>query len=115
MNCEYVREYYNVPARIGLVVIYKDKQGIIYKDGGAYIAVNFDTDNAGICSYIHPTDPDLIYTAEIKSLRKMTRSQKHYQDWLECDSGLSFAEYMGMDKDTIKYKHQRAYLIESIK
>ena len=107
MNCEYVREYYNVPAKIGLVVVYKEKRGIIYKDGGAHIAVNFDTDKAGMCHYIHPTDPDLVYTSEIKPLRKMTHSQKHYQGWLDSDSGLSFAEYMGMDKETMEYKRQR--------
>jgi len=103
-NCEYVRNYYGVPARIGLLVVYNDKKGQIYKDGGAYISVNFDSDKAGVCKNIHPIDPNLVYTDKVLPLRKMTHSQKHYQDWLNFDDGLSFAEYMDMDKDTLKYK-----------
>ena len=93
-NCEYVRDYYKVPACIGRVIEYKGRKGIISKDGGNYIAVNFDDDKPVSTINIHPTDPGLKYIG-IGKIREMTRSQQRYQDYVDADTGLSFAEYMG--------------------
>lgn len=60
-NCEYVREYYGVPACIGRIIRYKDDLGVIVKDGGNYIRVAFDKDKPGVTYNIHPTDDDLTY------------------------------------------------------
>lgn len=92
-NCEYVRNYYGVPACIGREVIYKGDKGIISKDGGNYICVNFLNDKPGVTCNIHPTDPDLTYEG-IGKVRKPTRSQQRYQDYLSSESDLSFFEWI---------------------
>jgi hypothetical protein len=56
MNCEYVRQYYGVPACIGRRVMVYSKPGIIAEDRGNYIGVNLDTDKPGRVSNYHPTD-----------------------------------------------------------
>jgi len=93
----YVKQYYGVPADIGRCVTYRDKPGIIYEEGGNYVAVNFDSDKPGHCHYIHPTDPGLIY-GEMGQIRKMTKSQQRYRLWQQADSCLTFAEYIGIKK-----------------
>ena len=93
----YAKQYYGVPADIGRRVEYSGKPGIIYKDGGNYVAVNFDEDKPGVCSNIHPTDPGLKYL-EIGKPRKMTRSQKNYREFLDSECDLSFAEWMGFSR-----------------
>jgi hypothetical protein len=90
----YCKSYYGVPSDIGRRVEYDGKLGIIYKDGGNYIAVNFDSEKPGVCANIHPTDPLLKYL-EMGTVRKMTRSQKTYQEFLDADCGFSFGEWIG--------------------
>ncbi len=93
MACEYVREYYGVPAEIGRRVVVGGKPGIIAEDRGHYIGVNLDQDKPGVVCNVHPTD-DVEYL-EIGVIRKMTRSQQRYRDYLRADSTLSFAEWIG--------------------
>jgi hypothetical protein len=93
----YVKDYYGVPADIGRQVTYKGNPGIIYEDGGNYVAVNFESDKPGHCQYVHPTDPGLLY-GEMGHVRKLTRSQHKYREWMRSDCGLTFAEYLGIDK-----------------
>lgn len=81
MNCDYVRNYYGVPAEIGRRVSYRGKEGVIYRDGGNYIAVNFDHEKPGVITNIHPKDENLKYL-EMGKLRKMTRSQARYRRYL---------------------------------
>lgn len=81
MSCEYVRDYYKVPAEIGRRVIVNGKPGVIARDCGHYIGVNFDGDKPGVISHCHPT-----WKVEYQGMgkvRKMTRSQARYQRWLE--------------------------------
>jgi len=92
-DCEYVRNYYGVPACIGRLVIYKGEQGVISRDGGNYICVNFDKDKPGVTCNIHPTDPNIIYEG-IGKVRKLTRSQQRYQDYISSDLGLTFFEWI---------------------
>jgi hypothetical protein len=89
----YVKDYYNVPDDVGRQVTYKGRVGVIYETGGNYVNVNFDDTKPGIISYIHPKDPDLTF-GEIVVIRKITRSQRRYQDYLRSDSGYSFKEYL---------------------
>ena len=56
MNCEYVRNYYGVPACIGRKVMVYGKPGIIVEDRGNYIGVNLDENNSGVVHNYHPTD-----------------------------------------------------------
>lgn len=94
---EYAKQYYGVPSDIGRRVEWRGNPGIIYRDGGNYVAVNFDSDKPGICSNIHPTDPDLKYL-EIGKPRKMTRAQQNYQEYIRSETSLTFAEWIGAKK-----------------
>jgi hypothetical protein len=93
VNCEYVRDYYKVPAEIGRRVrVSKGQEGIIAEDRGNYIGVTLDTDKPGVVHNYHPTDG--VEYLEMGTVRKMTRSQKNYRDFLDSDCGHSFAEWM---------------------
>ncbi|NOX32531.1 MAG: hypothetical protein GXP56_02170 [Deltaproteobacteria bacterium] len=81
MSCEYVREYYGVPAEIGRRIEHNDKPGIIAEDRGHYIGVNFDENNPGVVFNVHPTDQ--VKYLEMGKIRKMTRSQRRYQEYLK--------------------------------
>lgn len=98
MSCEYVRDYYKVPAEIGRRVIVNGKPGVIAKDCGHYIGVNFDSDKPGAISHCHPT-----WKVEYQGMgkvRKMTRSQARYQRWLEYGDGFdNFRHFLGWDAD----------------
>jgi hypothetical protein len=83
MSCEYVREYYGVPAEIGRRVIVHGKLGIIAEDRGHYIGVNFDTDKPGVVYNAHPTD--CVEYKEMGKIRPMTRAQARYQEYLRSD------------------------------
>jgi len=52
---EYIRIAYGVPAEIGRRVTVSGKPGIIAKDCGSYIGVNFDSDKPGVIRNCHPT------------------------------------------------------------
>ncbi len=81
MSCEYVKDYYRVPAEIGRRIEHDDNPGIIAEDRGHYIGVNFDKDKPGVVFNVHPTDN--VKYLEMGIIRKMTRSQKRYQDYLK--------------------------------
>lgn len=78
---EYAKTYYNVPADIGRRVIVNGKPGIIVEDRGNYIGVNFDSDKPNIISNCHPTWK--VEYGEIGIIRKMTKSQKRYAEYLK--------------------------------
>lgn len=82
MNCQYVRDYYNVPACVGRRVNFQGREGTIYEDGGNYISVNFDDQKPGECDNVHPTDEGLQYLGMGK-IRKMTAGQKRYSEFRE--------------------------------
>ena len=82
MNCEYIRDYYNVPARVNVRIKYQGEGGIIWKDGGNHVCACMDSDKPGKTIYIHPTDPDLKYL-EMGKPRKMTLGQKRYRLYLD--------------------------------
>lgn len=56
MSCEYVREYYGVPACIGRRVIAYGKSGIISEDRGHYIGITLDSEKPGTVNNYHPVD-----------------------------------------------------------
>jgi len=95
-NCEYVREYYGVPAVLGRRVVVSGKPGIIAEDRGHYIGVNFDHDKPGDISNCHPTWE--VEYLDIGEIRKPTRSQQRYKRHLEYgDSFESFIEFCKWD------------------
>jgi hypothetical protein len=89
---EYVRSYYGVPAEIGRRVRVYGKEGIIAEDRGNYIGVTLDTDKPNHVSNYHPTDG--VEYLGMGTVRKLTRSQQNYQDYLRADCGWSFGEWM---------------------
>lgn len=93
MALEYVRKYYGVPAEIGRRVTVYGKPGIIAADRGNYIGVNFDKDKPSVIRNAHPTS-EVVY-GEMGMVRKMTRSQQRYQDYLRSEVNETFAEWIG--------------------
>lgn len=96
MLFEHVRAYYDVPAQMGLEIHYKGKRGLISKDCRHYIGATFDEDKPTVVHHIHPTDPNLKYGTTIRKLRKPTRSQRRYRDYIESEYEGTFAEYLGI-------------------
>jgi hypothetical protein len=95
MDCEYVRNYYGVPACIGRKITLNGRPGIIAEDRGHYIGVNFDSDKPGIVRNVHPTD--MIEYGDLGGIRRLTRSQKRYRDYLKvADCYENFAAFLGI-------------------
>jgi len=92
MSCEYVRRYYGVPACIGRRVTVYGQPGIIAEDRGHYIGVNFDKDAPGVIRNAHPTDH--VEYLGMGNVRKMTRSQRRYQEYLSSNFPGDFGEYL---------------------
>lgn len=97
-SCQYVRDYYGVPAEIGRRVTVYGKPGIIVADRGHYIGVNFDLDKPGRICNAHPVD-GVVYMGMGK-IRKMTKSQERYQKYLGCGECFgSFREFLQYEMD----------------
>lgn len=98
MSCEYVKKYYNVPAEIGRRVEVYGDAGIIAKDCGHYIGVNFDKDKPGVIRNCHPTS-EVKYLGMGK-IRKMTKAQERYRRFLEYgDCFDSFIDFCRWDEE----------------
>ncbi len=98
--CEYIKGRYKVPADINRRVVVDGKTGIIAKDCGTYIGVNFDDDKPNVISNCHPTWR--VEYGEMGKPRKikMTRSQKRYQEYKNSccfEAGDSFAYFLGIE------------------
>ena len=94
---EYINKTYGVDACVGRRVVVNGKPGTIIRDKGHYIGVNFDHDKPGKDLPAHPTW-EVVYLDEVVAPRKPTRSQRRYQEYLECDFGQSFAEWLGIGR-----------------
>lgn len=92
---EYVKDNYDVTVQIGQVIYLNGNRGKVAEDRGHYLGINFDSDKPGIIKNVHPTDDDLFITCHVKPVRKPTRSQKNYQDYLRSECNETFAEWMG--------------------
>jgi len=98
MNCEYVRQHYDVPAEIGRRVAVDGEPGIIAEDRGHHIGVNFDADKPGAIIPCHPTWK--VEYGEIGKVRRMTKSQQRYQRFLEYgDCFDSFIDFCRWDSE----------------
>ncbi len=99
MDFNYIKKYYNVPEVLMYqeVIVY-GKKGVITKDMGNYIGVNFYENKTYEPIPCHPTSEveylgTYNYNPPIKSL---TPSQKRYQKYLREDTELSFSEWLGI-------------------
>lgn len=94
---EYIKSTYGVPAEIGRRVTVYGKPGIIAKDCGHYIGVNFDEDKPGVIKNAHPTS-EVVYL-EMGKIRKPSRSAARYQRYLEVgDCWNSFIDFCRYDQ-----------------
>lgn len=106
-ECEYVRNYYDVPACIGRAVIVNGRSGVISEDRGHYIGVNFDDDKPGSVFNCHPTWK--VEYGDMKKVRKMTRSQQRYKRYLEWNDCFdSFIDFCVWDADPERDWNKRA-------
>lgn len=98
MAFEHIIKHYGVPAEIGRRVIVDGEPGVIAEDRGDYIGVLFDSQKPNSIVNCHPT-----WEVEYQGMgevRKMTRSQKRYQDYLKAQEWYdgSFADWIGVKK-----------------
>lgn len=98
MSCEYVKQYYNVPADIGRRVVVNGRPGVIAQDCGHYIGVNFDSDKPWHISHCHPTwGVEYLGMGEI---RPMTKSQLRYKRFIEYGDGFeTFIDFCRWDAE----------------
>jgi hypothetical protein len=95
MNFEWINNTYKVDAEYGREIMFqKKRKGIIIECQGNYIGVNLDDDKPGVISTLHPTWK--VEYLGIGKVRKMTRSQRRYRDYINSDYGGDFAEYLGI-------------------
>ncbi len=94
---DYINKTYGVNACIGRRVIVYGKPGTIIKDCGNHIGVNFDDEKPGRVGRCHPTS-EVVYLDEFRAPRKMTASQRRYREWLDADTGHSFANWIGAER-----------------
>lgn len=105
MEFEYVKSRYNVPAEMNREVIVNGKKGVITKDMGNYIGVNFYDKKTTEPLPCHPTW-EVKYLDTFNNnppVEKMTVSKRRYREWLNSDSGLTFPEWLGIKEKPKKY------------
>lgn len=100
MEFEYIKNRYNVPAEIHREVIVNGKKGVITKDMGNYIGVNFYDNVTADSLPCHPTwEVNYLETFNPNPpIKKLTASQKRYREFIRDDSSLSFSEWLGIKK-----------------
>jgi len=96
LSLEYINKYYGVPAEIGRIVVVNGRPGIIAEAIGGYIGVLFDDEKPTSILPCHPTWE--VEYLSMGKVRKMTRSQRRYHDYLKADSDMTFAEWLGIKK-----------------
>lgn len=95
---KYINAYYKVPAEMHREVIVGGKKGVITKDMGNYIGVNFYDDITYDPLPCHPTS-EVEYLETFNHnppIKKLSRSKKRYQHYLSLDLGCSYKEYLGI-------------------
>ncbi len=100
LSLDYIRNYYKVPAEEGRIVEIDGERGVIIGGRNSYIKVLLDKDEPGQHSAgcYHPTcGVEYLGIGRIR-VKKLTRSQKNYQDFLDRGLGYTFPEWMGWTK-----------------
>lgn len=95
---DWIKNYYKVPADMYREVVVDGKKGVITKDMGNYIGVNFYDNITSDPFPCHPTwkVEYLESFNENPPIKKQTPSQRRYKAFLEADSSLSFREWLGI-------------------
>ena len=108
MNCEYVREYYGVPAEIGRRVNFRGKLGTIMEDLGAHIGVEMD-DEPDLTVPLHPTwEMEYLEMKPKKASKRKLKAKSRYKLYQSMsdsfDDFISFCRWMDW-KEKEKYDH----------
>ena len=94
--CEYVSQYYGVPACIGRRVIAYGKPGVIVKDCGHHIGIALDEDPKRRVGHYHPLD-GIEYGEIAENLPKPPKrtnwDRYHDEEW-----NCSFREYLEINQ-----------------
>lgn len=98
MEFQYIKDRYKVPVEMNREVIVNGKKGVITKDMGNYIGVNFYDNVTTEPLPCHSTwEVQYLETFNYKPpIKKLTASQKRYIEFLHDDSSLSFREWLGI-------------------
>lgn len=104
-NFEYIINKYKVPAVMFREVIVAGKKGVITKDMGNYIGVNFYENKTVDPLPCHPTwEVQYLESFNEKPpVKKITASQRRYKEFMHSESGLTFAEWLGIKPKRKKY------------
>ncbi len=96
---EYIKNFYGRELFLNQIVYYKGERGIVL---GAthYVEVNLDSDKPRHTVNIHPQDQNLEYTNKAGVPRKLTRSQKRYQEYIDSECCESFSEWLRIKEKT---------------
>lgn len=97
-SLDYVNDYYRVNARVGQVVTYNGKRGVITTGMGNYVGIVLEGERAADAKPYHPRDENLVYldeTVPLPKMPKMTRAQENYNRYLETEHS-SFADFLGI-------------------
>lgn len=100
----YIRTHYGVPAELGRIVEMNGRRGVIVKDCGNHVGVNFDDDKTHVVSRCHPTWEMQYLGIGLIRETKLTRAQKRYQEWKHSEADVPFAEWLGVDTETMLWK-----------
>lgn len=61
MSIEYIRRFYNVPAKVGMLVKYQDRECKISGTHQASLILRPTDNPKAVRMIVHPTDPNLKY------------------------------------------------------
>ena len=101
----YIKQYYGVHPFIGQRVRHNGNGGIILKDRGNYLGVNFDSDCPTAICNVHPTDGvEYLERGEARQLsKKKMKAKQRYQRYLEYGDGFNnFLDFCHWDSDPEK-------------
>ncbi len=95
---QYIKDKYKVPAEMNREVIVAGKKGVITKDMGNYIGVNFYDNQTSDPLPCHPTwEVEYLESFNDKPpIKRLSASQKRYREFLRDDSGFTFKEWLGI-------------------
>jgi hypothetical protein len=99
MEFQYIKERYKVPAEMNREVIVDGKKGVITKDMGNYIGVNFYDNITAEPLACHPTwEVQYLESFNHKPpIKKLTSSAKRYREWLTNEGyGMTYAQFIGV-------------------
>ena len=79
--CQYVNDFYHIPAYVGMKVWVEGVEGKIVEDRGHYIGVTFHDESAGVVHNFHPTSHGLVYDLPKKPTIAKQLEDRPWPQW----------------------------------